>query len=80
VFRVRDAEVVTIVLIVAALAAAGYYVSLRIWPWTYCRRCEGGGRNAGSNRRRFGTCPACGGSGRKLRLGARALERGRGRR
>lgn len=64
-----------VLLILAAIIGVCYYVSLRIWPYRPCRRCEGGGRNAGSNRRRFGTCPACGGSGRKLRTGARMLER-----
>ena len=63
------------VLVLAAVIAGGYWGSLRLWPWRPCRRCDGGGRNAGSNRRRFGTCPACGGSGRKLRLGARMIER-----
>ena len=64
------------VLIVAALVCgAGYYVSLRIWPETTCGRCNGGGRNAGSNRKRFGKCGRCGGTGRKPRLGTRMLER-----
>jgi DnaJ-class molecular chaperone len=65
------------ILIGAVIVAAGYYVSLRIWPYRPCKRCSGGGRNAGSNRKRFGTCGRCGGSGRALRLGARMLNRGR---
>jgi DnaJ-class molecular chaperone len=65
-------------LILALIAAVCYRISLKFWPWTYCRRCEGGGRNAGSTRKRFGTCRACGGSGRKKRLGARMIERHRG--
>ncbi len=65
-----------VVLIVVALACGlGYYVSLRIWPETFCRRCNGGGRNAGSSRKRFGKCGRCGGTGRKPRLGTRMLER-----
>lgn len=51
----------------------GYYVSLRIWPLTSCRRCAGTGKNAGSNRKRFGRCGKCKGTGRKLRLGTRVL-------
>jgi hypothetical protein len=53
------------------IAAGCYLASLKIWPWTYCRRCQGGGRNSGSNSKRFGLCRRCGGSGRKLRLGNR---------
>jgi len=58
---------------IGLLCGAAYYASLRIWPETSCRRCGGGGRNAGSNARRFGRCKRCGGSGRKPRLGTRVL-------
>lgn len=60
---------------ILTIIALGYYASLRIWPDTFCRRCGGGGRNTGSNRKRFGTCGRCGGSGRKPRLGTRMLDR-----
>lgn len=60
-------------LIIIAIAGACYYVSLRVWPFTSCRSCGGGGRNAGSNARRFGHCKACGGSGRMLRFGNRIM-------
>jgi hypothetical protein len=63
------------VLAVATVAAVSYYVSLRLWPWRPCKRCLGGGRNAGSTVKRFGRCGRCGGSGRELRLGARVLNR-----
>jgi hypothetical protein len=66
-----------VLVVIALLCGAGYYVSLRVWPSTYCRGCKGGGRNAGSTRKRFGTCRRCGGSGRKPRLGTRMLERRR---
>jgi hypothetical protein len=36
-----------------------------------------GGRNAGSNARRFRRCKRCGGSGRKPRLGTRLLDQRR---
>jgi hypothetical protein len=62
-------------IVIAVLCGAGYYASLRIWPETSCRRCGGGGRNAGSNARRFGRCKRCEGSGRKLRFGNRILSR-----
>jgi DnaJ-class molecular chaperone len=62
------------VLIIAAIVGgAGYYVSLRIWPETSCKRCSGGGRNAGSNAKRFGRCKSCTGTGRKPRRGTRIL-------
>jgi hypothetical protein len=61
------------VIVIGLVAAAVYYVSLRIHPHTYCRRCQGGGRNAGSTRQRFGFCKRCGGSGRKPRFGTRFL-------
>jgi len=65
-------------IVIAAAGAVGYYASLRIWPETSCRRCDGSGRNAGSNKKRFGKCKRCDGTGRKLRLGTRILTR-RGR-
>lgn len=61
-------------IVLTVIYAACYYVSLRRWPETKCRRCHGGGRNAGSNAKRFGHCKRCGGSGRELRFGARLLD------
>ena len=78
-------------LIVAAgalLAAAGWYVSLLLWPIGPCWRCTsdrrsaargGKGRNRGSNSRRWGRCRKCGGTGTRIRFGARAAARSRGR-
>lgn len=59
------------ILILPALMmlGGGYYLSLVLWPYTYCRRCSGRGRNAGSSRRRFGHCGRCKGTGRRERLG-----------
>lgn len=59
-------------IIIGLMAAVGYYISLRIHPFTKCRVCNGGGRHFGSvypyaHRR----CRKCGGSGRKDRLGVR---------
>jgi DnaJ-class molecular chaperone len=59
------------------LAAAGavafgcWWVSLRWWPYTACWKCSGTGKNTGSNRQRWGDCRKCGGSGKRLRWGAR---------
>jgi DnaJ-class molecular chaperone len=66
-------------LIVAALiCGAGYLVSLRIWPETTCKRCDGSGKNAGSTSQRFGQCKRCNRTGRVPRAGTRLLTR-RGR-
>lgn len=54
----------------AAIAVAGWRVSVRLWPNARCSACGGTGRNAGSNSQRWGTCRRCGGSGKRLRLGA----------
>lgn len=60
------------------LAALGVWgVSLYLWPFAPCRKCEGSGRNPGSKRKRFGQCRRCGGSGKRIRLGARTVHRGR---
>ena len=58
------------VLVIAVVVAVGYYVSLRLWPWRNCGRCQGTGRNVGSSNKRYGRCRKCGGVGRQLRLGA----------
>ncbi len=59
-------------IIIGIIAAVGYYISLRIHPFTKCKLCKGGGRHFGSvypyaHRR----CRKCGGSGRQDRLGVR---------
>lgn len=64
-----------IVLLAVAVTAVCYYVSLKIWPFTACDRCEGRGRNSGSTRSRWGYCRKCGGSGRRQRLGVRLFMR-----
>ena len=64
---------VLVAALAALIAAGAYLLSLRIHPYTYCRRCNGTKRNRGSTRRRFGTCRKCGGTGRTERLGHRIL-------
>lgn len=64
-----------VVATVALLAFGAWRVSLRLWPYTQCRKCGRSGKNTGSTARRWGTCRRCGGSGRRLRFGARTPER-----
>jgi DnaJ-class molecular chaperone len=52
-------------------------VTLYLWPYAPCRKCEGSGRNPGSKRGRFGQCRKCKGAGRRIRFGARTVHRGR---
>ncbi len=69
----------TILIIVGLIAAAGYYISLRVHPLTKCKMCNGGGRHFGSvykNAQR--RCRKCGGSGRLDRLGTRIFLGGTG--
>jgi DnaJ-class molecular chaperone len=71
-----------VALCIVAVVLAGWQVSLRIHPFARCRTCEGTGLNPGSKGRRFGLCRTCGGSRRRVRLGAgkaaaRHLKRGK---
>lgn len=64
----------------AVLAAAVYAVSLRARPWWPCRACRGSGKTRDRIwKRASGTCPKCGGRGRRPRLGIRALNPDRAR-
>lgn len=61
---------------IAALVLAGtaYYWACKWWPYGPCFRCLGHpGRNRGSNARRWGRCKRCGGTGQRIRWGARVL-------
>ncbi len=60
----------------AVLAAvAGQAVACWLWPLTRCRACQGSRRNRGSNSRRWGRCRRCGGTGERVRIGARLVNR-----
>jgi hypothetical protein len=63
-------------ILIILLATGGYAGSLYLWPFRPCIRCNGTGRNKGSNRKRFGECRRCKGNGRKRRLGAKTIHRG----
>jgi hypothetical protein len=68
------------VVIVGALLVwgVGYWISLRIHPYTACRSCKGGARRRGRFfSRSFGPCRSCKGTGRQLRLGARLFQMNR---
>jgi hypothetical protein len=66
--------------IAAVIAAAAYAVSLRIRPWWPCRACKGSGKTRDRIwTKATGTCPRCGGRGRRPRLGIRVLQPGRAR-
>jgi hypothetical protein len=60
------------IVLIAIVAALGYYVSLRIHPTTRCKRCMSGSRHYDlvySSRKH--PCPECRGTGRQDRLGVR---------
>jgi hypothetical protein len=59
----------------AVVWAAAYLIGCKIWPFEPCPGCDGSGRNAGSNRKRWGTCRDCEGKGRRERWGVRFVNR-----
>ncbi len=61
------------IVIVAVIYLIGYYLSLKAYPFTKCKHCNGRGRfdATGMYSYAFGRCGKCGGTGRKERLGAR---------
>ena len=68
------ADPITVILLALGFAA-GYAISLYIWPWRKCPRCEGARVNPGNSRRRYGMCGRCAGTGRTRRLGATTVHR-----
>jgi len=57
-----------------AVAGTGYWWASKVWPYGPCFRCIGHpGRNRGSNARRWGKCRRCGGTGQRVRWGARVF-------
>ena len=68
----------TVVLAVAAVAAAYWLIHLRTHPYGPCPSCRGRrGRGVGSTGRAWSRCYRCGGSGERLRPGARLWARNR---
>jgi hypothetical protein len=68
------ANPVTVILLLIA-AAAGYAVSLYVWPIRACPRCRGTRVSQRGTSRRIGTCRRCSGTGRIRRIGATAVHR-----
>ena|SRR5215469_2556819 len=62
--------------LIALAVAAANTASLYLWPLAPCFKCNGTGRNQGSNKRRYGECRRCQGTGRRKRAGARLVHRG----
>jgi DnaJ-class molecular chaperone len=69
------------IITVSIIAIIGYYVSLKVHPYTKCGVCNGRGRHFGSMYTyAYRRCRKCGGTGRKDRLGVRLfINRGGGR-
>ena len=66
--------------IVLAAAAAGL-ISLWLHPWRPCRACGGSGKTRDRIRRSaHGTCPSCGGRGRRPSFAIRIVAPARYRR
>jgi hypothetical protein len=69
-----------LLVLLAVLVAAGRW-GWHAWrhPYGPCWSCRGSGRNRGSTGKRHGQCKRCGGTGRRLRTGARPLHKALGR-
>ncbi|HEY0716431.1 MAG TPA: hypothetical protein VGD68_02350 [Streptosporangiaceae bacterium] len=67
-------------ILIVLIAGFGYFVSLRIHPYRRCPACtKSPGRHWGSvYSYGYRRCRACGGTGRKDRLGAKIFFRGTG--
>jgi hypothetical protein len=64
----------------ALIALVVWVVSLYLWPFAHCLKCQGSGKNRGSKTRgrgRYGQCRRCKGTGRRNRIGAKTVHRGR---
>ncbi len=66
-------------IVIAVVAGAGYLISLRIHPLKRCPVCKMTGRHFGAiYSYGYRRCRACGGTGRKDRLGAKIFFGGSG--
>jgi hypothetical protein len=64
-------------ILIALVVLVGYLVSLRLHPWRNCRPCKGTGRHRGAlYKYSQRSCTACGGNGRRGRLGVRVIHSG----
>ena len=67
------ADPITVILLALGIAA-GYAVSLYLWPLRKCTRCRGTRVTRGRGRR-VRSCKRCHGTGRIRRIGATAVHR-----
>jgi hypothetical protein len=67
------ADPIIVTLLILGIAA-GYAVSLYLWPQRKCPRCRGARVTHGAVRR-FRSCKRCHGTGRTRRIGATAVHR-----
>jgi DnaJ-class molecular chaperone len=56
--------------IAGIVAAIGYAIACRLWPYASCRRCNGGRKDSPS-KRYWRLCKKCKGTGTRLRTGRR---------
>ena len=67
----------TILLVLAVVLVVGYLISIKVHPFTTCRRCNGTNRHKGAiYTYSFRRCRRCDGTGRKERFGARVFGTG----
>jgi DnaJ-class molecular chaperone len=59
----------------AAVWVAGYLVACRIWPYTDCRKCKGGGRFRSPSGKAWRLCRRCKGSGTRIRTGRKIWDK-----
>jgi hypothetical protein len=58
------------------LLLAAYAAHSVFWPHAKCRWCKGRKRSRSPSGRAWRNCSHCGGSGERLRVGARLFEKG----
>jgi DnaJ-class molecular chaperone len=59
-----------VVVIVAAIAVAGWWIDVHRHPMRSCPSCKGSKKNTSSNGQRWRTCRRCAGKGAVRRFGA----------
>jgi DnaJ-class molecular chaperone len=65
----------TVLVLTVPLAVAGYLAACRWWPYAACWRCHGDGKKRSPTGRAWRPCKRCKGTGTRLRIGRRILNR-----
>lgn len=66
-------DINSLVLGVFTIVTIGYFATCAIWPFRSCRRCHGSGKlHSPLFKKALRLCPACNGSGLRLRVGRKA--------